>query len=58
MTGSWKTEENQNQVSRPFPPALGNRCAISTFSPAPAEVVSRPKRPTKTKERSSRFALA
>jgi hypothetical protein len=33
--GQWKTEENQDQVSLSFPPVLGNRCAISTFSTAP-----------------------
>jgi hypothetical protein len=36
--GLGKTEENQNQVSLRFPPALGNRKAIPTFSTAPKTV--------------------
>jgi hypothetical protein len=56
--GPWKTQENQNQVSLRFPTALGNRYAIPAFSPAPITATPSRKIPTKTKERSPRFALA
>jgi hypothetical protein len=33
MTGGWKVEENQKQVSLHFPPALEIAIAIPTFPP-------------------------
>ncbi len=49
MTGGWKAEENQKQVSLRFPPALEIAIAIPTFPPPRTRFYSNGKENPRTK---------